>query len=150
MIFRNIRTDDGWIIVDYTTTWDYGYDFMLNAAQIIIDDDFRDGTQRIAVSQLVGEQNKEILDKVKLSGMKLRDCAQSEKECGVLTIAGISSIMDCPFQLVFFNQTNRVRLFCPVPEYFKQYGDHVFDNYLNSVEIKAYCRAGTAPGIYGR
>ena len=28
----------------------------------------------------------------------------------------------------------------PAGEYFKANGEHVFDNYVNSIEIKAYCK----------
>ena len=140
MIFRELRHDDGWIVINYTTTWDYGYDFMLEAAQEIIDNDFMDDTQRIAVSELAGAKNEEVLDEVGKYGMQLRRCPETAKECGVLTVAGISREMNCPFQLVFFNRTNRVRLFSPDEDYFSIRGERAFDNYLNGVEIRAYCR----------
>ena len=139
MLFQKIKEDDGWIQVDYTATWRYGYDFMLDAVQTIIDTDFRDDTQRVAAAEIAGGKNTELLEKVRQSGMNLRRCEATAKECGALTVAGISNIMECPVQIVFFNQTNLVRLFCPVREYFTQNGDHVFDNYMNSIEIKAYC-----------
>ena len=37
--------------------------------------------------------------------------------------------------------TDVVRLFCPFKQYFEDHGERVFDNYMNSIEIKAYCRA---------
>ena len=141
MQFLGIKNDDGWIQADYKATWRYGYDFMLDAVQIIIDSDFKDDVQRLAVSEIAGGKNTEILTEAKLVGMDLRHCAAASKECGTLTVAGISNIMECPVQIVFFNQTDRVRLFCPEPGYFSKNGDRVFDNYMDSVEIKAHCLA---------
>ena len=141
MQFVKIKNDGGWTQVAYMTTWSCGYDFMLDAVQTVIDTDFRDDTQRVAVAKIAGAENTEILDAVKAAGMELRNCSEAAEECGVLTVAGISRIMECPVQIVFFNQTNKVRLFCPVPDYFKKHGDRVFDNYMDSIEIKAYCRA---------
>ena len=140
MQFVSIKNYDGWIQVDYKATWRYGYDFMLDAVQVIIDTDFQSDVQRLAVAEIAGGNNTEILTEAKLVGMDLRNCAAASKECGALTVAGISNIMECPVQIVFFNQTDRVRLFCPVAEYFEKNGERVFDNYMDSVEIKAYCR----------
>lgn len=140
MLLREVKEENGWIIAEYSATWRYGYDFMLDAAQTIIDTDFQDQLQRVAIADIAGTEDIEKLDEVNACGNILRDCKSLQKECGVLTVSGISKVMECPIQLVFFNQTNLVRLFCPMPQYFKEHGKHVFDNYLNSIEIKAYCK----------
>ena len=141
MIFRNKKEDNGWILVEYSATWRYGYDFMLDAAQIIIDTDMGAQLQRVAVSQLGGSGSRECLENVKAADYKLRDCVSTAEECSMLIISGISKIMECPVQFMFFNQTNLVRLFCPNKAYFEEHGDHVFDNYMNSVEIEAHVKA---------
>ena len=115
MIFKGLKENNGWMMAEYSATWAYGYDFMLDAAQTIIDE-------------------------VRVHGGVLRDCPSVCGECGVLTVSGVSGIMECPVQFVFYNQTNLVRLYCPFRQYFKEHGEHVFDNYMNSIEIKAYCK----------
>ena len=50
MIFREKKEDNGWILLEYSTTWRYGYDFLLDAAQIIIDTDMGTQLQRVAIS----------------------------------------------------------------------------------------------------
>ncbi len=140
MIFTHISEQNGWIVVDYAATWKYGYDFMLDAAQTMIDTDFKDKLQRVAVAQIAGAPDSEKLDGVNAAGGNLRAFADTREENGVLTVSGLSSIMECPIQLSFFNQTNVVRLFCPLKKYFDEHGEHVFDNYMNSIEIKAYCK----------
>ncbi len=140
MLFRGIKEVNGWTAVEYSATWQYSYEFMLDAAQVIIDTDFRDKLQRVAISKVAGGKELEKLDEVKACSNLLRDCPDVKEENGILTISGISQIMECPIQLVLFNQTNIVRLFCPFKKYFDEHGEHVFDNYINSIEIKAYCR----------
>lgn len=146
MIFKGLRNcavpgeNGGWMMAEYSATWTYGYDFMLDAAQVIIDTDLQDQLQRVATAELAGAKVIERIDEVKACGNILRDCEAVSRECGVLTVSGISGIMECPVQFVFFNQTNLVRLFCPFKQYFEEHGEHVFDNYMNSIEIKAYCR----------
>ncbi len=141
MIFTHFAEENGWIVVDYTATWKYGYDFMLDAAQTIIDTDFKDKLQRVAVAKIAGAPDAEKLDGVAAANNNLRAFADTGEENGVLTISGASSIMECPIQICFFNQTNVVRLFCPFKKYFDEHGEHVFDNYMNSIEIKAYCKS---------
>lgn len=138
MIFKNLVEEDGWTTVEYAATWRYGYDFMLDAAQVILAD-FTDNLQRFARYKIMSGDPNEIVDEVKACGGDLRSCKALEDECGAVAVAGVSGIMECPVQIVFFNQTNTVRLDCPIKGIFEEHGEHVFDNYMNSVEIKAYC-----------
>ena len=139
MIYQGMKEVNDWIMVEYHSTWSYGYDFMLDAAQVIIDTDFKEKTQRFAVAEIAGAEDQERLTELKAENYIIRNCDTSKREHGVLIISGISDIMESPIQVMFFNQTNIVRLFCPYKKYFEIHGEHVFDNYMNSVEIKAYC-----------
>ncbi|MBR6103209.1 MAG: hypothetical protein IKP95_12330 [Ruminococcus sp.] len=142
MLFQKFsKREDGWVIIDYTATWKYGYDFILDAAQGFIDNDLRDNLQRAAVAEQAGTEQTNVTEALKAAGNALRACPETAKECGMLTVAGISGIMQVPVQLVFFNQTNLVRVVSPIGKYFEENGEHVFDNYLNSVEIQAHCAA---------
>ena len=146
MIFRGIKEDNGWMVVDYSATWKYGYEFILDACQIIIDTDFQEKLQRVAITHGPGTEPIECLESVRKSEFDVRKCNITNKESSALMVAGISRIMECPVQVMFFNQTNAVKLFCPVKKIFEEHGDHVFDNYMNSVEIKAYCRDAVRQG----
>lgn len=140
MIFKSLHENNGWILVEYSATWKYGYDFMLDAAQCIMDMDFKEGLQRVATADIAGAKDIERIEEVLKARNILRNCDSLRKEWGVLTVSGISTIMECPVQFSFFNQTDLVKLFCPIKKYFEDHGEHVFDNYLNSIEIKAYCK----------
>ncbi len=138
MVFKNFSNDGNWVHVEYAATWKYGYDFMLDAAQTLLAD-FGNDLQRFAKFAMGVVKPTEIVDEVKACGGKLRECKALEEECGVIAVAGISGVMECPIQITFFNQTNAVRLDCPIKAIFEEHGEHVFDHYMDSVEIKAYC-----------
>lgn len=138
MIFKEFDNDGDWVCVKYAATWRYGYDFMLDAAQAILDD-FKDNVQRVAKYGSIGAKPQELLESVRACGGVLGKCGELAEECSSIAVAGISGIMECPIQIVFYNQTNAVRLDCPVKKIFDEHGERVFDNYMNSVEIKAYC-----------
>lgn len=137
MVFKEIDKEGDWICVEYAATWRYGYDFMLDAAKAILAD-FGENLQRFAKYRVTNENPTEIVENVKKC-KDLRSCEALKEECGAIAVAGVSGIMECPVQIVFFNQTNVVRLDCPLKSYFEEHGEHVFDNYMNSVEIRAYC-----------
>ena len=139
MIFKGLKESNGWKTAEYSATWRYGYDFMLDAAQTVIDTDFHDKLQRVAIAPM-GGYDREVTAEAAACGNILRDCREVKEECGVLTISGLSSLMECPVQISFYNQTSLVKLFCPFKQYFETHGEHVFDNYMNSIEIMAYCK----------
>ena len=138
MVLKEIDTEGEWVCGEYAATWRYGYDFMLDAAKSILAD-FGENLQRFAKYRIISETPVEIVEDVKKCNGDLQSCEALKEECGAIAVAGVSGIMECPVQIVFFNQTNVVRLDCPLKSYFEEHGEHVFDNYMNSVEIKAYC-----------
>ena len=150
MTLKVYKEENGWISIDYAATWRYGYDFMLDAAQSLLPD-FGDDLQRVAKAETAGVPFVEIIDEVKASGGILRDCKALSGECGVLAVAGISAVMECPMQVVFYNQTNIVRLDIPIAQIpenaparkvFDERKDgyqRTFDCFMDSIEIKAYC-----------
>ena len=143
MIFKGLTEDEnsGWMLLDYTATWPYGYDFMLDAAQAIIDSDFKDKLERVAIGKIMGAGQTERLEEFLAHDNDLRACPNIVRECGVLIVAGVSNIMDATLQFMFYNQLNNVRIYCPSKEFFEKNGERVLDNYMNSIEIKAYCAA---------
>lgn len=138
MVFKSFDSEGDWVHVEYAATWRYGYDFMLDAAQVLLAD-FGGGLQRFAKYEISGAKPVEIVDEVKSRGGVLRECEALEDECGAIAVAGVSGVMECPIQITFYNQTNAVMLACPIKAIFEEHGEHVFDHYMDSVEIKAYC-----------
>lgn len=141
MIFCEFKAqEDGWVKVYYTGTWENKWDFMLDALQRIIVD-FGEELHKVAYNDRKeqGSEDIDILAEVKSHGGNLRECESLKTERGILSAAGISSVLICPYQIVFFNHSPSVRIDSPYKKYFDEHGEHIFDNFLNSVEIKAYC-----------
>lgn len=139
MILHSVRETKGWMIMDYNSTWGYGYEFMLDAVQGIIDTDFRDQTKKLSTAGAGGADEKNHIAEVREADMRLLKVPALKEECSSLVVAGISSIMELPLQIAFFNETNIVRLYCPSKAFVEEHGEHVFDNYMNSIEINGYC-----------
>lgn len=145
MVFKGINEESGWITIEYAATWRYGFDFMLDAAQVILMD-FGADLQRVATAEIAGDKFTDVTEQVMDCGGMLRRC-ETLTECGVFAVAGVSGIMECPIQVKFYNQSNTVVLDIPIGQIpdsnpIKETLDdnsHVFDTYMNSVEIKAYC-----------
>lgn len=138
MIFRKIEENNGWNTIAYTTTWGYGYDFMIDAVQAMIDVDFKENLDRVAYAEMPGRPEAIVTDAVKKAGGILRDVNEVVEERGMLTVAGRSNVMGVPIQFTLFNQTSVVQVFVP-SSYIDEHGERVLDNYMNSIEIKAYC-----------
>ncbi|MBQ9956331.1 MAG: hypothetical protein IJO99_02045 [Ruminococcus sp.] len=132
-------TEKGWIFIEYRTTWEMNYDFILDASQVVINTDLRENLQQIAVSKAQGVDFENVLEEARDYKFNLRECPSTKEENGALIIAGRGQLMECPIQLIFFNNTSTVKLCSPERGYFEENGVNVFDNYLNSVEIKAHC-----------
>ncbi|MGN0695542.1 MAG: hypothetical protein ACI4J5_02115 [Oscillospiraceae bacterium] len=141
MLLKKVYKDNGWMLADYQATWQYGYDFMLDAAQTVIDTDLKDDLQRVAVGRIAGAGQEECIDDVRAAGNILRNCPKAAEENGVLIVSGISRIMGVPVQLMFYDQTNIIRLCTPDKSIFKKHGKNAFTTYMSSMEINAYCTA---------
>ena len=92
MIFRGIKENNGWMTAEYSATWRYGYDFMLDAAQIIIDTDFMDKLQRVATAETAGACDVERIDEVRersarlsvgMSGVRRADGIRCQRHHGM-------------------------------------------------------------------
>ncbi len=150
MTLKGFNEDNGWISVDYAGTWRYGYDFMLDAAQVLFED-FGEDLQRFAKAEIAGGKFLELADEVRPYRGRLREFRALSDECGVIAVAGISSVMQCPLQIIFYNQTNAVGLDIPISQIPESHParkifdkreeqfEHTFDCYMDSIEIKAYC-----------
>ncbi|MCM1168104.1 MAG: hypothetical protein NC299_09455 [Lachnospiraceae bacterium] len=153
MKFKEIKKENGWANIVYAATWRYGYDFMLDAAQMVLAD-FGKDVDRVVRAEIVGGDLHELTAEVKEHGGKLRECPAFESECSALGAAGVSGVMEFPLQVYFYNQTDVVTLHIPVGQFPEDHPirkafdaddggfEHIFDHYMDSIEIKAYC-AGT-------
>lgn len=139
MILLEDKTENGWVKFTYQSTWRLYYEIMLNAAEEVIELDFKDNLGRLAVFN-PGSETIECLEDYKLYGRSLRRIPAMKEEHGAIIVSGYSSIMECNIQLTFYNQTNVVTLHTNKLDYVEKYSRDVFTNYVNSIEIKIYVR----------
>ena len=149
MLLKEVHEENGWMLADYRATWKYGYDFMLDAAQTAIDSDFGENLQRVAVGVLAGGRQEECIDEVRKARNVLRNSRKVSEEHGLLVVSGMSRLMECPIQLMFYNQSDLIRLCTPFKRIFDEYGNNVFTTYMCSIEIRAYC-ANTERAVVSR
>lgn len=140
MIFRSLLNTIEGMQLKFSTTWEYRYDFILDAVQDIIKRDFSDTISRIAVKNDGEKEYVECLTELKGADMDLRNSETLSVRHDELVIEGESRIMRCTLQFQFFCDTNVVELTCREKGFIRRKGKHSFDIYMDSLEINAYCR----------
>ncbi len=141
MVFKEKKENNGWTNFWYTTTWRMWYEFILCAAEELIKDDLMEHLGRVAFRDM--SEATECLEAVKANDFDIRQCQDLCNEHGSVIVSGFSKIMECPMQFEFHNQTNLCSVAIPskmASDLIEKYGNDVFTNYVNSVEIKAHIR----------
>lgn len=125
--------------IEYASTWRYDTSFVLAAAQAILDSDMRnpEDVRRITAD------GSEITFLTREAGLSLSAVPKAQG-CRALTLSGISRIMEVPVTFSFQAGTDRVVLESGSLRYFARYGGHVFDRYMDSIEITACCAIAVA------
>ena len=62
MILKNVERNDNFVIFEYIATWPYGFDFMLDVTQLIINSDFKHNVTRFAYAPLGTDLKDRLLD----------------------------------------------------------------------------------------
>ena len=101
--------------IEYATTWPYDAAFVLAAAQAILDSDLKDPKN---VRRITAD-GREITFLTREAGLSLSAVLDGQA-CRQLSLTGISR------------------------KYFAKYGGHVFDRYMDSIEITACCAIAVA------
>jgi hypothetical protein len=144
MVLLGKEEKNGWMTVGYQSTWPLSYEVMLCAAQEIIDKDFKERLDRVAVG--FANDCTECIDEVRKHNRILTDCPTVSKENGFLIVSGYSEIMESNIQIKFYNQTMSVILQTTNIKVFSESGDNAFSNYMNSIEINTYIKLANENG----
>lgn len=138
MIFKGFNKAEKYVVLGYESTWELSQEIVFDAAQVILDTDFEDKVQRIVSVNAETNENKDHLEEFIQHNRNLLECNFGPFDS--LVIAGRSSIMEVPVQFAFYVGESQIRVFVFDPEFVDKYGEKVFDNYMSSIEINAYCR----------
>ena len=95
-----------WKQLDYRWPHRFGYDFMLRSAQWLMDHDLPAKT--LTTAAITGAPETEHVQQLQ-EGLSLQECAGHET--GVLALGGFSATAHGLLKIVWFNQTDRVRVF---------------------------------------
>lgn len=111
----------------------YGWGFMQDAVQWLIDHDL-DDVRTFSASVMPGFGEIELIDELVNNEMKVLQCPTvQEEDFGVLSVGGESKTLNCRVKLVFFNQTRVMRIFCelmPDMQRAREYVETVLTNIL--------------------
>lgn len=137
LLTHEVGPDGAWGQYDYRMTWPYGWEFVLEATQSLLDTDMEQ-VQQLQVGVL-GREEIDILHELAPAGRLIhRTSAVTER--GFLAISGISRTMECPMKVMFVNQTAGLRVFAHLPSIPQEARSNpqAFTTYVSSLEIKTY------------
>ena len=138
MIFSRMIDENGWKLAEYETTYTYDNEFVLDAFQYLADHDLKDSIQMLRAADHEGNRT-DLLPEAKKNGFRFRMCPSLDENYEVLSLAGISGNSGVPMQFMFYPGCDMMRIYCPDVQYIMENGDHVFDRYVNDLEIRACC-----------
>ena len=107
----------------------YGWNYMVDSAAYLEEVEL-DDISKLAVALISGAEDQDLLEEYKNSGaanLKEFDKLSEENEMGVLSIGGISRTINAPVMVVWFNQTNTLRVFTTVDD------DTLMTKYIETV-----------------
>ena len=140
MIFRSLVNTIEGMQLKFSTTWEYGYDFILDAIADIIKRDFTGKILKVGVKQEDEKKFTDCLEELNAAGNDVRGAATLSERHDEVIIEGESRIMNCTLEFHFFCDRNYIDLTCREKGFIRKKGKHSFDIYMDSLEINAYCR----------
>lgn len=140
MIFRSLVNTIEGMQLKFSTTWEYGYDFILDAVTDIIKRDFSHRVMKAAVKNEEEKKFTDCLDELADAAFDARKAEVLSDRHDEVIIEGESRIMNCTLRFHFFCDRNYIDLTCREKGFIRKKGKHSFDIYMDSLEINAYCR----------
>lgn len=132
------RSNDGeWLSYVFQTTWPYGWEFVLEACQVLIDRDLV-RADRLFYGRM-DERGPDHSAELEAVNGQIRATGAAQ-ESAFLILGGYSRLMQCPLSLQFNNQTDVLMLTTyveEVPEEVRERPD-AFTTYVSSIELNAY------------
>lgn len=146
MVFKGMVNEFGAVRLDYLTTWNYKYEFVLDALKEIISVDLKDSVEGVWFSEKEGSTGN-VIDELVENDMKVRKCPSIVQEHDIVSVSGHSRIMDADIRIVFFKGLGGVRIYLKDKKLIRKKGKNAFDKYMDSLEIHAYCSAAVRDAL---
>lgn len=120
----------------YELTWNVSWEQIISISDTIIKTDFKEeGVQSIEVGLIAGAKSIDVTDELKENEFQVKNTSFAKDESGYIVITGHSSIMEVPMRITIWNQLNRFMLQVADNTKLKEFGEHCYDKYVDSIEI---------------
>ena len=136
MRLKDVEKEGIFTTLFYSLTWKVGWEQIISFIDVIIKTDFKkDGVQSIAVGFIAGAKSVDVTEELKGKDYQIRNTNFSKEESGYIVLTGRSSIMEVPMRITIWNQLDRFMLQLADDTKIKEFGDHCYDKYADSIEI---------------
>ena len=123
----------------YELTWAVGWEQIISFIDAIIKSDFSNGEiQSAAIGRTAGANSVDVTKELKEKENKVKETSFSKEESAYIIIAGYSSIMEISMRITIWNQLNRFMLQIMGDTKTEKYGEHCYDKYVDSIEIRGH------------
>lgn len=87
---------------------------------------------------LAGENMENVTAELKRANNDIFRTPTAKTEYGVLAVSGVSSIMEAPLRITFWNQTDTCMVQIMGDKAIPKEGKHAYDKYMDSIELSGY------------
>lgn len=87
---------------------------------------------------LAGEKLENVTVELKRANNDIFRTPTAKTEYGVLAVSGVSSIMEAPLRITFWNQTDTCMVQIMGDKAIPKEGKHAYDKYMDSIELSGY------------
>lgn len=138
MILKKIGENNNTTSLYYQLTFRISWNQLIGLVDSIVTFDFKKTADKILVGEIEGSTGIDKTKELQDADYDIYKTDFSKEEKGWISISGYSKIMDVNITFTFWNQLNRCLVEIENEKYLKQEGDHVYDKYVNSIEINGF------------
>ncbi len=139
MQLQGVERKDVFTSYYYELTWNVGWNQIISFIDVIIKSDFIKGEiQSVEVGIIAGAKSIDVTQELKENSYNIKDTNFAKNESGFIVITGSSSIMKVPMRITIWNQLNRFLLQIMSDKDIEESGEHCFDKYVDSIEIRGH------------
>lgn len=143
MVYKGMEKQGPFTSLFYELTWPIGWDHILSFLDIIIKTDFSSANGNghvtsISVGFIAGAEPVDETQDLVAHDYEIKNTDFAKNESGFVILAGESSFMHVPMRFTLWNQLDRCLVQVMNDDKIDKEGEHVYDKYLNSIEIRGH------------
>ncbi len=139
MQFVKAEKKDIFTTLYYELTWPVSWELIIAFLDVMIETDFsKDGVEEVRVGKSMGAKGKNVTKELKKADYHIKGTSFAKEEASYISLQGNSKIMNVNMRITFWNQLGRCLLELAFDEAIEEHGEHYYDKYVDSVEIRGY------------